>query len=254
MKNYTLDSHPSFEHCKGHILAELIGGSTLYGLNTPDSDVDYRGLFFASDKQYVTGFSNIESIVQSGDVDSAYYELTHYLKLLRKSNTQVMEILFAPSNAFTRTNQIFQLLRENSYNLIDSHVLKNSLKGYVYSEMRLATGERSGRLGGKRKKAVVEYGFSPKNFVQILRLCRVGQVFFTNTHYMVNVQLYDPSFHDELMDIKTQPHKYTLQQLKDKVSKEYSKLVDIMEKSKVDLKFDADLAADIVETARKIYK
>lgn len=253
MTNHSITSHPSFEKCKGRLLCELIGGSTLYGLDTQDSDIDYRGLFFASDKQYVTGFENIESIVQTGEVDSAYYELTHYLKLLRKSNTQVLEILFAPESSFTRNGLLFNRIRENRYSLIDSHILKGSLKGYVFSEMRLATGERSGRLGGKRKEQVMKFGFSPKNFVQIMRLCRVGQRFFTDGHYIVNVKLSDPEFHAELMDIKTQPQKYTVEQLKARVDHEYAVLVDIMDKSDVTYKFDSELAADLIMTARDNY-
>jgi len=250
MKNHSITTHPSFEKCSGRLLCELIGGSTLYGLNTPDSDIDYRGVFFASNNEYVAGFNSIESIVQTGEVDSAYYELTHYLKLLRKSNTQVMEILFAPEHAFTATSMPFKLMRKNRYNLIDSHLLKSSLKGYVYSEMRLATGERTGRLGGKRKEAVTQYGFSAKNFVQILRLCRVGQRFFTAGDYMVNVQLTDAAFHKELMDIKTQPQKYTVEQLKARTVYEYDCLVEIMDKSNVNYSFDTKLAIDLIMDTR----
>lgn len=253
MKNHSITTHPSYEKCNGRLLCELIGGSTLYGLNTPDSDIDYRGLFFASCEEYVAGFDSIESIVQTGEVDSAYYELTHYLKLLRKSNTQVLEILFAPDQAFTATTPLFKRIREYRYSLIDSHVLKGSLKGYVFSEMRLATGERSGRLGGKRKESVTQFGFSPKNFVQIMRLCRVGQRFFTDGNYMVNVKLSDPAFHEELMDIKTQPHKYTVDQLKSRVASEYDRLVEIMDKSEVNYSFNSKLAAELIMIARANY-
>lgn len=250
MTNHSIISHPAFVDCEGKLLCELIGGSNLYGLSTPDSDVDYRGLFFASSKQCVTGFKNIESIVQTGEIDSCYYELGHYLKLLRKSNTQVLEMLFAPESSFTLSTPLFEKIRENRYSLIDSHILKSSLKGYVYSEMRLATGERSGRLGGKRKEAVSTFGFSPKNFVQILRLCRVGQRFFTDGTYIVNVQLSDPDYHAELMDIKTQPHKYTVDELKKRVETEYDTLVKVIDQSEVNYKFDSNLAADLVLAAR----
>jgi hypothetical protein len=119
--------------------------------------------------------------------------------------------------------------------------------------MRLATGERSGRLGGKRKEVVTQYGFSPKNFVQIMRLCRVGQRLFTDGDYMVNVQLSDPSFHEELMDIKTQPQKYTVEQLKARVASEYDLLVQAMDNSSVNYSFDSELAADLIMTARDNY-
>lgn len=236
----------AFVNSKARMLCQLVGGSTLYGLNTPESDVDYRGLFLATDKRYVAGFETVESIVQTGDIDAAYYELSRYLKLLRKSNTQVLEILFAPSSSFTVRSLEFEEIRENRYKLIDSEVLKKSLQGYVYSEMRLATGERTGQLGGKRKAALTKHGFSPKNFVQILRLCRVGQVFFNSGEYMVKVQYHDRAFHDFLMEVKTQPENFTCDQLKKLVEDEYAKLLHAMDNSKVSYKFDVDLASDLV--------
>jgi predicted nucleotidyltransferase len=254
MKNISLNEHDTFKNCGGVLLAELIGGSTLYGLNTKESDVDYRGLFLATDKKYTAGFELIESIVQTGDIDSSYYELLRYLKLLRKSNTQVLEILFAPDDAFTLTTDIFKEIRENRFSLIDSNVLKHSLKGYVFSEMRLATGERTGQLGGKRKAALEKYGFSYKNFIQILRLCVVGIKFFNEGEYMVRVKDHDEDFHNQLMEIKTQPENFTLDQLKKMVEEKYKELEESMEKSAINFKFDVDLASDLMLKARAEYK
>jgi hypothetical protein len=251
-KNHSIVSHPEFENCGGRLLCELIGGSKLYGLDTPESDIDYRGLFFASNKQYIVGFEDIKSIVQTEKVDSVYYELIHYLNLLRSSNTQALEILFAPRDSFSTRTFAFEQIYLNRFNLINSEFLKSSLKGYIFNEMRLATGERTGKLGGKRKAQLDKYGFSPKNFVQIIRLCKVGQIFFTTGQYVVNVKDSDASLHEELMDIKTQPQKYTIEQLKNRVAKEYDVLVQIMDKSDVNYKFDIDLASDIIILARNI--
>ena len=247
----TILSHPSFIASESEIICQLIGGSILYGLNTPDSDVDYRGLFVAKNKKYIAGFETIESIVQSEEIDATYYELARYLKLLRKSNTQVLEILFAPTDSFTYMSDLFQKIRQHRYDFIDSNILKKSLQGYIYSEMRLATGERSGQLGGKRKEAVIKYGFSPKNFVQIFRLCKVGQHLFSTGQYIVNIQQSLPSYHEFLMDIKLHPEKYTCNQLKAEVESEYRRLLEAMDNSKIDYKFNVDLASEIVLESRK---
>ena len=245
-----ITNHSAFLNCKGELLCQLIGGSTLYGLNTKYSDVDYRGLFIARDKKYVAGLEKIDSIVQTGDIDSTYYSLERYMQLLRKSNTQVLEILFAPESAFTFTTDLFKFLQTCRYKLIDSHIIKGSLRGYVFSEIRLATGERSGQLGGKRKLAVEEYGFSPKNFVQILRLCRVGIEFFNSGEYIVNVKNHDPGFHNFLMEIKTQPENFTCEQLEEFVNIEFKNLESAMDSSKINFKFDVSLAADIIMAGR----
>ena len=248
--NHSIEEHESYKNCKGKLLCELIGGSTLYGLNNKNSDIDYRGLFLATDKKYVTGFDNVESIVQTGEIDSCYYELSRYLKLLRKSNTQSLEILFAPESSFTFTTDIFQEIRENRFSLIDTKILKSSLKGYVFSEIRLATGARSGQLGGVRKAAVETYGFSPKNFTQILRLCKVGTIFFDQGEYMVKVKDFDEDYHNFLMEIKNNPENFTCEQLEKLVDEEFKKLELSMDNSKISFKFDVDLAADLVSKAR----
>ena len=249
----TIKEHEAFKNCKGELLFSIIGGSRLYGIELPDSDYDERGIFLATDIKYTTGFDTIESIVQTGEVDSTYYELARYLKLLRKSNTQVMEILFSPESSIVHNTEIFKYVRENRYSLIDTHALKASLKGYVYSEIRLATGERSGQLGGKRKAAVEKYGFSFKNFTQIFRLIKVGKLFFTTGEYMVKVKEFDEDYHNFLMEIKTTPENFTCEQLSKMVDKEFEELVEVMDNSKINYKFDVELAAGIVQMARDHY-
>lgn len=165
-----------------------------------------------------------------------------------------MEILFAPKTAFTLMSEVFEDIKTHRYSLINSTVLKSSLKGYVFSEIRLATGERTGQLGGKRKSALTKYGFSPKNFVQVLRLCKVGIEFFKDGQYMVNVAEFDPVYHNFLMEIKTQPENFTCEQLRQIVNVQYNKLEKAMDESKIVFEFDTNLASDIVHCARKLYE
>tara|TARA_R110002167_G_scaffold98020_3_gene258286 strand:- start:19247 stop:20002 length:756 start_codon:yes stop_codon:yes gene_type:complete len=249
-----ITNNESFKTSNSKLICNLIGGSTLYGLNNENSDVDYRGLFIATDKKNLTGFRTLESIVLTNEIDACYYELSKFLKLLRKSNTQVMEILFAPEKSFVYKHEFFDKLVENKWDLIDSEVLKSSLKGYVFSEIKLATGQRSGRLGGKRKDAVTKFGFSPKNFVQILRLCEVGKRFFETSEYMVKVSEFNPKLHERLMHIKNTPEEYTCEKLEGYVDAAFADLVEVMDKSTISYKFDEDLAAELVMEAREVFK
>lgn len=232
--------------CQPIQLCELIGGSKLYGLDTLESDIDYRGVFVATDPVYLAGFKKIESQVSNGNVDSVYYEIRHFLRLMAKSNTQLMEILFAPYEAFTFLSPEFRFLKEERRRLFDSETLKKSLLGYCYSEIKLATGQRSGRLGGKRKETITKYGFSPKNFVQILRLIKVGVEFFKNDRYMVNVKDVSPSYHFLLMDIKTNPEKFKKEALEDLVNEGLNYLKETMDKSKIKYTFDYKFASQFI--------
>lgn len=238
--------HESFIKSGAELLVSLVGGSNLYGLNTPESDVDYRGIFVTKHPHYLAGFSTLENIVQSGETDATYYELQKFLGLMRKSNTQVLEILFAPNSAIVHSSPAFEEMVENRYKLINSDTFKSSIKGYVFSEIRLATGERVGQLGRKRKVSLEKYGYSPKNFCQILRLCKVGCRFFTDGDYVVNVRDMEPDYHKFLMEIKTQPQNFACEALEKIVWEEFAKLEKIIDNSKIKFEFDLDYAADLV--------
>jgi len=241
-----------FKDCGGVLLCSMIGGSTLYQLNNENSDIDYRGIYVATNPLYISGFKNRDSIVTYGEMDATYYEIGHYLRLLNKTNTQIMEILFASDDAFQYKHPIMDEMRANRDNLFNSFILGESLKGYVYSEMRLAIGERQGRLGSNRKEAIENYGFSPKNFVQILRLCAVGKHMFQSGQYMVSVKDTDPSLHTLLMDIKNNPERYSKEELTKMVDSSYDEMVDSIKKSTIRREFDMDFAANLILKARNL--
>ena len=182
--------------------------------------------------------------------DSTFYEIVRFFELLRKTNTQALEILFAPDDAFVATTHTMNMIRDCKYSLFDSDTLKNSLKGYVFSEIRLATGQRSGQLGSKRKEAASKYGFSPKNFTQILRLCELGKNFYKNGTIEVRIKDYNLELYNLLMEIKTQPQNFTCNQLESMVNSSFEELTKVMESSSVTYKFDEKLAAELIYYAK----
>jgi len=237
--------HP---HAKTHAL--LVGGSKLYGLDTPESDTDYRGVYSTTDLQVAAGFKDHSSMVKTGEVDATFYELGHFLGLLKKTNTQVMEVLFAPRTAFSVLTHEFEWLRSKRYELFDSEKLKQSLLGYLHSETRLATGERRGQLGSLRKQKVETFGFSPKNFTQLLRLLFVGKYLYEHGEYVVRVSDVDSDYHALLMSVKTKPELYTKEDLVEMVESGKRELVKVMESSKFKTEFNADLASKFLLTER----
>jgi len=209
------------------VVAKLAGGSHLYGLNTPESDYDERYVYLHDSIDEIIGLGKNEFIDhRNGETDSFGYEFRNFLVSLRKTNTQAMEILFAPDESFTELHPLFKEVRKNRFNLIDPKQYFNSLRGYMYGERRLANGERQGKLGGKRKEQLDKYGFSPKNFVQLFRLAECGIALFNNHEYPVNISKYNPTLHTWLMELKTNPGKFNKDEL--------NKLVD--EKDEILLK------------------
>ena len=192
------------------IIARLIAGSKLYGLDTPESDTDIRGVFLNEKPEHIFGWEK-HNIQQGEGEDELYYELRHFLKLLKKQNTAALEILWAPEEYFTGMTTEFDLLREHREDFLDSERLFKSLMGYIQNEKRLFRGERTGKLGGKRIQAIKKYGYSPKNAVQLLRLINVGIKFFGASPFFANYQvdIRGTGEREGLMEIKTKPETFS---------------------------------------------
>lgn len=198
-----------------HSLCLYLGGSHLYGLATPNSDVDYRGVYLQTDPLYKYGFLVDENVTkQDATQDVSLQEFTNFLKLAVKSNTQTLECLFAPETAFVKCDPNFEeYVLSHAKEFVNTTVLFKSLTGYLHNERRLAFGERTGQLGGKRKAALDTYGFSYKNFSHMVRLSACGQMFFKTGHYPVDLRLDDPKTHELCLKIKTDPSSFTLEEL-----------------------------------------
>lgn len=224
------------------VMCKVTGGSRMYGLETPESDIDTRGVFMNTDPGMILGLQRNE-IIKEERSDFLMFELCHFLRNLSRTNTQVIEILYA--NEFEEITPEFKKMRENRNRLMDSDGLFRSLKGYIGNERRLANGERTGELGGKRRSQVEKYGFSPKNFSHLLRLARCGSVFFLTSEYPVNLRSYDMGFRDFVFSVKTEPQKYTKKQLNEIADGELENLDRSFLARKDDFNFDMDFANEL---------
>ena len=222
------------------IICKILAGSRLYGLDTPDSDVDVRGVFLNTNYKEILGLDKNEIFKKEDEKDTFYFEFLHFMKSLRKTNTQSLEILF--SENFLESSEEFEELRKNKYKFIDSKKLFSSLLGYIHNEKRLAVGERTGELGSKRKKQLDLYGFSAKNFSHLLRLAYCGKIFFETDHYPLNIGEHNSKFRDFLFSIKTEPQKYTKDELIEYSEKSVVDLEKSFENRKNNFVFDVDLA------------
>jgi hypothetical protein len=226
------------------LICEIIAGSRLYGLDTPESDRDIRGVFLNTSANLILGLDHIEHIRKENE-DVMYFEFKHFLSRLRRTNTQMIELLFADEEDFAKIEPEFTKVKENKLKLINSRTLFNSLIGYIESEKRLANGERTGELGSKRKQSLEKYGFSPKNFSHLFRLAHCGSVFFETNNYPVNIKKNNPEFRDFIYSVKTEPHKFSKDYLNVMTNKSIEKLKASFENRQVELEFDCEFANDL---------
>jgi len=231
------------------VIAKLAGGSHLYGLNTPASDYDERYVYLLDNHADIIGLGKNEFIDhRNPDEDSFGYELRNFLVSLKKTNTQAMEILLAPEEAFIELHPLFKEVKQQALNLIDPVQYYKSLRGYIQAELKLANGERTGKLGSKRKEALDKYGFSPKNFVQLIRLAYCGTIFYKEGIFPINVVKHNKSLGVHLLEIKLYPERFN----KDSLNKEVAEADMLLETTykefgaKSSYKYDEKVANDLI--------
>lgn len=228
---------------QNYVICEYLGGSHLYGLNTPESDEDVRGVFVNTEPKFILGTGRFdEERKQNYKIkeDIVYKELSAFVRLLYAANTEALEVLFAPREAFTLLRADMQKIRESHESLVDSQKLYNCLRGYMQGEYRLAIGERKGQIGGKRYAKLQEVGFSPKNFTQLFRLAYAGCIFFKQNRFPVNLK--DEPIYEELMKIKTKPESFTVESLTASYKEAEKNLDEAFANRVVDRKFNDDVA------------
>lgn len=232
------------------MLFKVYGGSTAYGLNTPESDIDYRGVFVNTEPSKILGLERHDHIQKQETEDEVYYEVRKFFELLRNGNTGAMEVLFSNEMPLQTTKEFETLIKRNTFKFVDTDKMFRCLLGYMQGERRLANGERTGVLGGKRKAQLEKYGFSPKNFVQLFRLAYCGECLFTKGYFPVNIKEENVKFCSWLMDIKCNPANYNKEELNMEVDKFEERLKLSYDERMFDSKFDHDFANEVL---RKIY-
>lgn len=113
---------------KLNIIVKMKYGSHLYGTDTPDSDLDYKGVFLPSKKEILLNqipksYSNStkkgnEERNTSDDIDIEIYSLHYFLKLACEGQTVAFDMLHAPDNMIIEKSIVWDLIishREKFY-------------------------------------------------------------------------------------------------------------------------------------------
>lgn len=232
------------------MLVKSLGGSRAYGLDTPESDMDYRGVFINTEPSKILGLDRMDHVQKQETDDVVYYEFRKFFELLRNGNTGALELLFTEKACLLETSVEFSEVQENKLKFVDTDKMFKCLLGYMQGERRLANGERTGQLGSKRKAQLEKYGFSPKNATQLLRLAWCGTILFQKGYFPVNVKSEDPEFYKNLFSVKTEPEKYSKEILNETFNSAETALKKSYESKKFTYKFDEKLANEIL---RKSY-
>jgi predicted nucleotidyltransferase len=144
-------------------IVQMYHGSHLYGTNTPESDVDFKGVALAETYDVLLG--RIPKVIESksprkgdgeknqaGDVDLQVFSLHQFMHLALKGETVAVDMLHAPQSKCQIWTDIWEELRRNRH-LFYTRSMK-SLVGYARSQAA-KYGLRGSRLAAAKASADV---------------------------------------------------------------------------------------------------
>lgn len=110
-----------------NLIFKSIHGSHLYGLNTPESDQDYKGIFkptlkeliFQTAKETIKDMTNPTNTKNSkDDIDSDYMSVHKWLNILEGGHTLALELLFTPKEFILESTPDWELIQSYRPKLI----------------------------------------------------------------------------------------------------------------------------------------
>ena len=114
---------------------ECISGSKAYGLDTPLSDTDKRGVYFVP-RTVFFGLDNANQVSNASN-DESYSELGRFFELLTKSNPTIIELLHTPVEMVIHRHPFFDRLTPDLYL---SKKCMDTFAGYAVTQIRKAKG------------------------------------------------------------------------------------------------------------------
>lgn len=144
----------------GMIIFEGIVGSQAYGIATPSSDIDKKGIY-VQDLDSILGFGYVDQVNDSKN-DQTFYEIKRFFELLANNNPNILELLNLPQDCIIYKNPVFDLILEKKNEFI-SKTCKHSFGGYAVEQIRKARGLNKKILNpmDPQRKGVIDFCYVP---------------------------------------------------------------------------------------------
>lgn len=160
-----------------NLIAKVIHGSHLYGLNTPESDMDYKGIYIPSMEDMILG--NVKDSINlssnksnekntSSDVDYEVYSLQKFMKLLSKGEMVAFDMLFAPDELIEYYDKYGQIMTNPKTNPF--YQIRQNYHLFIHSDMKAY-------LGYCRKQAA-KYGIKGSRLSDLRKVVEVVDELF----------------------------------------------------------------------------
>lgn len=137
-----------------NILIEGVVGSQAYGLATPESDIDYMGVYLEPRDTFLGLYPVLEKDLTihstSDDKDTTFHEVGKFMRLALKSNPSILELLWLPDEQYTEISEIGHAIIDSRHWFASAELVKNAYLGYATQQFKLL--ERRGDFGSDMKK------------------------------------------------------------------------------------------------------
>ncbi|MBS7254662.1 nucleotidyltransferase domain-containing protein [Flavobacterium branchiicola] len=139
---------------KNLILFEVISGSKSFGLNTPTSDTDIKGVYYLPKEKFF-GLDYIPQVSNETN-DEVYYEIGRFVELLLKNNPNILEILASPEDCILYKHPLMEKLKIEDFL---SKLCKDSFAGYAVTQIKKARGLNKKIVNPlpKEKKSLLDF-------------------------------------------------------------------------------------------------
>lgn len=115
------------------VVFESLTGSRVYGLDSPESDYDYRGVCIPP-MRYFTGLYEFEQH-ESKDPDRTIFNIHKFFKLAMNNNPNILELIFVEEKYIKFMAPIWERVIANRL-LFLSKKVKHTYCGYAYAQIK----------------------------------------------------------------------------------------------------------------------
>lgn len=147
----------------GTLIYETVHGSQAYGLATPSSDVDYKGILVGPSGWY-HGYLTCPEQVELGP-DHVRYELRKYFRLAVAANPTVLELMWTPDSCHVHMTPAGERLLAERERFLSLRV-KDSFSGYAMSQLGRIKTHRKWVMNPPKKEPVrADFGLPDRSLI-----------------------------------------------------------------------------------------
>jgi len=203
-------------------------------------DKDIMGVVLGPKEIYI-GLSNFEATSRFlREYDVVTYEFRKYVRLLLKSNPNVLSLLWLEPNLYIHKDWRGDLLVQNRHFFVSKAIYK-SFTGYAYGQLKqMEAFNKEGYMGEKRRALVEKYSYDTKNASHLIRLLRMGIEFLNEGELYV-------SRHDRDDLIAIKRGEWSLEKIKREAERLFRRAEEAYDRCNLPAKADFDKVASLVE-------